>query len=584
MTRIAIVHKERCNPQGCGGYLCIRVCPENRMGKECIVKDPVDNKVKINESQCGSGVQVAVNRCPFDALEMINLPEELTKMPIHKYSPNGFHLYNIPTPVFGKVTGIVGRNGIGKSTAIKILAGVLKPNLGTEKEASYDDLLKFFKGTEAQVFFENLKAGKTKIAYKPQQVDLIPKTSEGKVIDLLKKCDERNAWDSVIKELDLKDVLDRDISVLSGGELQRVAIAACALKKASVYIFDEPTSFLDIKQRMGVAKFIKSLASEETAVMVVDHDLIILDYMTDLMHIIYGKEACYGIVSMPKAVRTGLNVFLEGYMKEENMRFRDYAIKFSKSHHSSVKQHPVLTSWKDLEISLENFKLTSKPGRVHKSEVVGILGENGIGKTTFVKALAGVVKAKGEIDKVKVSYKPQYINTTSDEIVAVALKDAIQKYEIQLIRPLDLKHLLTKKISHLSGGELQRVAIAQCLAQDAELYLLDEPSAYLDVEQRIAVAKTVKEFAESKSCSILVVDHDLLFIDYLAEKLAVFEGIPAKYGSIEGPFRMEEGMNKFLRTLDITLRRDQESNRPRINKQGSVADREQKEQNKLYYA
>ncbi len=586
MSRIAVIHKEKCNPHGCGNYLCIRVCPINRKGEECIFIDE-DKKAGIAENLC-IGCMICVHKCPFDAIAIINLPEELDSPPIHQFGRNGFHLYNLPIPIFGKVVGILGVNGIGKSTAVKILAGVLKPNLGNyEKEegAPYDDIITFFKGTEAQNFFEKMKKGEIVVSYKPQQVELIPKTTKGKVKDLLKKVDQKGEFNHVVKELELENILDNDIERISGGELQRVAIAATVLKKANVYFFDEPSSYLDIKQRIKVSMFIRNLANEHTAVMVVEHDLIILDYMTDLIHIMYGKEDVYGIVGGVKATRVGMNAFLEGYIKEENIRFRDHVIKFHEKPPIVQKGVEVLTSWEDISKTVGSFHLEAKEGKIFRGDTIGVLGENGIGKTSFVKILAGVEKAdKGTIDThVKVSYKPQYIEYDPEELVSVAVHHAVQKYEIPLIRPLNIKPLLLKKLGELSGGELQRVAICRCLSQDADLYLLDEPSAYLDVEQRLKISSVIAEFMELKGKSALVVDHDLLFLDYLSKKLTVFTGIPAKEGHCTGPFELEEGMSSFLRHLDISLRRDIESRRPRINKQGSVKDREQKSSGKLYY-
>ena len=584
MTRIAIVRKERCKGGIDCPYICMNACPVNRSGKNCICIEEKTKKVVIDEQLC-IGCGICVKKCPYDAIDIINLPEQLTKNPVHRYGRNGFHLYNLPIPIFGQVVGIVGRNGIGKSTALRILSGNLKPNLGEEKEADYRQMIDFFKGTEAQVFFEKLKKGEIKVAFKPQAVELIAKQFEGKVRDLLKKADEKNKLNEIAEKLELKNILDNNVKEISGGELQRVAIAATVLKKANLYVFDEPTSYLDIKQRIKVSKFIKELADEKTAVLLVEHDLIILDFMADLIHIVYGKEGSYGVISQPKSVKNGINVYLEGYMKEENMRFRDKPIKFLAHPPSESRKGFTLTSWSVIKKKLGNFNLSGEKGEIKKPEVVGIVGENGIGKTTFVKILAGVIKAdSGEVlNEVKVSYKPQYISPDSDELVSNVLRDAITKYEVQIMRPLELKHFLTKKISELSGGELQRVAIAECLSRDADLYLLDEPSAYLDIEQRLLVSKVIREMMEKNSKSCLVVDHDLLFIDYVSERMMVFEGKPAVSGLAKGPFSMLQGMNMFLEDLDITMRREIETLRPRINKPGSQMDVKQKAEGKRYY-
>ncbi len=597
MTRICIVKKEKCNPQGCGGYLCIRMCPVNRKGEECIIKTE-DGKVGIVEDLC-IGCGICPKKCPFEALDVINLPEELKKEPVHRYSENGFALYNLPTPMNNKVVGIIGKNGIGKSTALKILAGVEKPNLGKPgKEAEYDELIDYFKGNEAQGFFEKLKKGEVSISYKPQQVDLIPKQYKGTVKGLLEKVDELKELDKIAEVLELKEVLEHDIKKISGGELQRVAIAACVLKKADVYFFDEPTSFLDVKQRLKISSFIRSLADENTGVMVVEHDLIILDYMADLIHLMYGKPSAYGVVSQPKSAKAGINVYLSGYLKEENIRFREQGIKFEARPPVDIKRMELLTEWEAFKQKLGSFELEAGKGEVYKHDLVGILGENGIGKTTFVRALAGeisgqsplVQKAKKlsdikghELKGLKISYKPQYLES-NDELVMNFLQEAVQKHDVQLIRPLELKQLLMRKLSELSGGELQRVWIAKCLSADSDLILMDEPSAYLDIEQRLRLGKIISDMLKITGRSALIVDHDLLFVDTISDRLIVFQGKPAVQGRVTGPFPMEKGMNNFLQNIELTFRRDEESKRPRINKPGSQKDEEQKKSGKLYYS
>ncbi len=564
----------------------MKVCPSNRAGKLCKEKD-TDGKIKINEELCTDACSICAQKCPFDAIQMIKLPEALTTQPVHRYGQNSFVLYSLPTPKFGNVLGLVGRNGSGKSTAVKIIAGITKPNLGHWEKVgvSFTEILNAFKGSEAQVFFQRLHDGKITAAYKPQHVDVL-RSAKGTVRDLLTKVDQRTAFEDVVTALDLRTILTSDIATLSGGEMQRVAIAATALKQADLYIFDEPSSYLDIKQRLKMAQFLRSLVTDKTSLLVVEHDLVILDYLTDLVNILYGREGAYGIVSLPKNSKEGINQYLDGFLPDENMRFRDHALTFEIRPPSGHSHTSTLTSWNGLKKSLGSFTLNAPEGTLRAKEVVGILGENGIGKTTFVKLLAGIEQPdEGTIGTVgsgvKIAYKPQYLEPP-EGIVMAALGAGYQKYSNQL-RRLELQPLLLRNLSELSGGELQRVLVAQALCEEADLYLFDEPSAYLDVEQRVHVAKTIKECMTLREKTALVVDHDLLFLDYLSDRLLVLDGTPGRNGRVRGPFPMELGMNEFLKTAGITLRRDPQTKRPRMNKQDSRLDKEQKASGKYYY-
>jgi ATP-binding cassette subfamily E protein 1 len=96
-------------------------------------------------------------------------------------------------------------------------------------------------------------------------------------------------------------------------------------------MFDEPSSYLDVKQRLKAARMIRSLLSPENYVIVVEHDLSILDYLSDFICCLYGQPGAYGVVTMPFSVREGINVFLAGFVHTENMRFRDEELTFKVS-------------------------------------------------------------------------------------------------------------------------------------------------------------------------------------------------------------------------------------------------------------
>ncbi len=576
--RIAILEKDRCHPKKCSTE-CIKYCPKVRTGDETITLGE-DGKAVISEELC-VGCGICVKKCPTQAIMIIGLPDKLADQLTHRYGANGFALYGLPIPSQGKVSGILGVNGIGKSTAVKILSGQLMPNLG-EPDTTAEDVYEFFAGSELQDYMRRVSKKEMKTAQKPQYVDLIPKAFKGKVADLLKRTDERGARDETVKGLDLEIILDRDISELSGGELQRVAIAACAMRDADFYFFDEVTPYLDIFQRIRMARMIKRMG-EHKNIMVVEHDLAILDLLADVVHVAYGEPGGYGVITHPKGVRVGINEYLRGYLPEENIRIRPTPIEFEVKAPRPQKEVSTLTAFPSFARTLGTFKLDVKGGELRKREVVGVVGPNGIGKSTFARLLAGELEPDGgKLDfKVRISYKPQYVKADIEMPVGALLGSINKKfdtsyYNSEILVPMQIERLMDCNVNDLSGGELQRVAIAACLGKDADMFILDEPSAHLDVEQRTMATKVIKRFAENNDVTMLVIDHDIYMIDLLSDRLLVFDGEPGVHGEVHGPFEMREGMNRFLSSLDITFRRDEETRRPRVNKPESNLDREQK--------
>ncbi len=595
MPRIAVLDKDLCKPKKCS-LECLRFCPGVKIGDKTITIDEATGKPIISEELC-SGCGICVKKCPFKAIWIVNLPEELEEECVHSYGVNSFRLYRLPVPKEASVLGLIGQNGVGKSTALRILVGEIKPNLGRyDAPPSWDEVVARFKGSELQGYFSKLSKGQVKAVHKPQYVDKIPKYVKGVVGQILERVDERGKIDEVKDALELKEIWDRDLAKLSGGELQRVAIAAAILREATTYLFDEPSSYLDVRQRMKVAKAIRSLAEEGKTVIVVEHDLAVLDYLSDYVCVLYGKPGVYGVVSHPYSVREGINVYLDGYLPDENIRLRAEPIKFRvKPAPIERKPEQVFIRWGSMYKRLGSFNLKIEEGWLHKGEVACLLGPNGIGKTTMVKILAGILEPDEGFSlytssPLKISYKPQYLTELSLQgQVEQALREAIGAvlysawFQSDVIKPLQVDILLDKHIEELSGGELQRVAIAACLGVEAHIYLIDEPSAYLDVEQRLAMIKAIRRVVETRGAVALVVEHDVMIADALADAIILFRGEPGVEGQALQPMGLRRAFNIFLKDLDVTFRRDPQTGRARVNKPGSYLDRLQKSMGEYYY-
>ncbi len=600
--RIAIVDQERCRPKDCT-HECRRFCPRVRTGDETVIfPDGPDKPPVIVEALC-SGEGICVKKCPYNVISIINLPEELEEDTSHRYGVNGFKLFRLPIPKEGGVLGLIGPNGVGKTTAVRILAGEIQPNLGrVDAPPEWTEIIQEFRGSELQPFFEKIQNGNIVPIHKPQTITDLPKLSsiaDKPISELLESADSSGRLSELKIDMNLEGIWDRSIKFLSGGELQRVAVTAAIIREGDIYFFDEPSAYLDVRERLRIARAIRKLSDLGKTVVVVEHDLSILDYVSDHVCIFYGSPGAYGIVSHPHGTRVGVNIFLDGYIPDENMRFRETSISFKgmTSQDEEYAGSETLIEYGDMKKKFEDFELEVRGGRVAKGQIIGILGPNGIGKTTFVRMLAGVLEPdEGEVPdetingfELKVAYKPQYIEQDYPGNLRMYLREAggntvdTADYKTTVIRKLELEHLLDHSVEGLSGGELQRAAIARTLAQDADIYLFDEPSAFLDIEQRLATSRAIRKIVQDKLRTAFVVEHSILMADYLSDSMVVFNGIPGKKGRASPVTTMRIGMNAFLKEMGVTFRRDPQTGRPRVNKEGSQLDQQQKADGNYYY-
>ena len=587
--RVAVLIEERCKPNS-NAFAYLKkysaMCE-----RECIQVE--GNKCRILETACPVCFTRA-KHCPDEAIKIINLPEELDTDLTHSYGENSFRLFRLPSPRQDQIVGILGPNGIGKSTAINLLSGAFRANLGDWRNPSpeWEEVIKSFPRGELRDYLGLVSEGEVSIAVKPQYIDKLPRIFDGKVSALLRRVDDREELEKLSELMGVDHIQDRSLGDLSGGELQRVAICATLLKEADVYFFDEPSSYLDIYERMRMVRVIRELAEIGKRILVVEHDLAILDVLCDLTHIIYGERSAYGIFTPPRSTRTAINAYLEGFLPEENIRIREKPIQFLRGRNRGEETGDPILKWGDIGKNLGGFDLRTGEGQVKSAEVVGVVGPNATGKTTFVRIIAG------EIDPdegwctmdAKVSYKPQHVRSDFSGTVQDWLDSEIGnkwrsgEFHTQVTRTLQVDKMLELNARQLSGGELQAVCIAICLGKEADLYLFDEPSAHLDSNARMEAAKAIRRTMESNEKAAMVIDHDTYFLDIVSDSILVFQGEGGREGKAVGPLSLRKGMNLFLSDAEVSFRRDVESHRPRINKPNSRKDREQKSSGEYFYS
>jgi ATP-binding cassette subfamily E protein 1 len=628
LTRIAIIDKDKCKPTKCN-FECGLICPQNRQGKKCIELVDIEDTIttasssrktaKINESiciGCGLCAKPPQNRgCPFGAVMIVNIPTEISGDVIMRYNQNGFRLYRMPILKQGHILGFIGQNGIGKSTIVNILSNKLKPNFEKFNVTMTDqEIITKFRGTEMHKYMTKLYNNELRLSIKPQHVDSLVKHLQQKKVDPTVrqyiqnrcKCDQSSEWYfNVINTLELGKILDSKVQTLSGGELQRLMCATTFLTEANVYVFDEFTNYLDVRQRLNVAKLIREIINENRYVAIIEHDLAILDYVSDYICILYGKPSAYGVVSRPLSTSSGINDYFDGFIPSENMRFRtnEYDLgSLDVIESTGIRYSDTRIAYSANTIEFPLFKLNIEAGDFPiEGSMTIIMGKNGTGKSTFISHIAHEMQST-------VSHKPQYLSVnefiksdgsypTVGEFLFNNIKESYTNdlFRSDVVRPMMISSIEDRFLNELSGGEAQRFWITYCLGQKAHIYLIDEPSACLDIEQRVTTTKVFKKFFMHNKKVGFIVEHDMMMAVSLGseqnsqaviveEQVVENTEVSVRQSFAKRPMNFVNGINEFLKSLNVTFHSSTYSRhkRPRINKPNSVKDREQKAQNKYY--
>lgn len=540
--RLAAVNQDLCKPDQCQ-LECIEVCPVNKLNQECIVLSD-DRKLALISAPLCTGCGLCIKKCPFHAIDIVNLVAPVEDLLVYSYGENSFKLYGLALPQKG-VYGMLGDNGCGKSTNIKLLNRTLDVQRMPVKEWQH--------------FFTEKKP----LVVKPQELVSANLGNVGKLLEKIggPRLEELKA------ALDLDALWSRDLDQLSGGELQRVMVAAALCKDTGAYLLDEPFAFLDYAYRIRLVEYLREHFQDQH-VLLVDHDLSLLSYACNQTYILYGEPGVYGIVSQPYSTDRAIHMFLEGFLEGENVRFRNEPVKFKTgSQEKHVEKNVVLPS---AHITRGTFTVENPSDvALHAGEIVALVGRNGTGKSTLATHFA---------EKLGGSLKPQLLERSDDLVLGVLKTDS--PFQQRFIQDMGLKKQEFFSFNQLSGGELQKVRVFEALAQEAPLYVVDEPTNMMDVKGRVTLSRLLRDKAK-EGASILLIDHDLEFVLNTAHRLMIIDGEPAKHGTVAGVYPKTEGIAKLLKEFNLTYRRDAKTDRLKLNKAGSVKDRQLKKSGKF---
>ncbi|MDR0761485.1 MAG: ABC-F family ATP-binding cassette domain-containing protein [Campylobacteraceae bacterium] len=538
---------------------------------------------------------------------------------------------------------IIGKNGGGKSTLMKIINGTLEVDGGRRviKNGIKVEMLNqnpnFEESKTVRECIESELIELTQKRWEYEEISL-KITQDAQNSELLKKqleiasyLDIHNAWNlddkirRVIGEFDLKEYEDKSISLLSGGERRRVALAGLLLKKPDILLLDEPTNHLDVYM---VAFLEEIILKENFTLVFISHDRYFIDKIaTKTIEIddcklrsfeggyaeyLSGKEALLhsmqkeyeNILKLLKSEEEWLRRGVKARLKRDEGRkgrvyklreeakknpscIRKIKLEIEREKHNfnqekSVNRQKMLFELESVSKNLgkkcliKNFSI-----RIMQKDRIAIVGKNGTGKSTLLKMLIDELKPdSGKIQKgeFEIGYFDQQRQMLNDDknILETFCPNGGDRVDIQgknmhvfgyLKNFLFPKEYLDKKIGILSGGEKNRVALALLFAKKTNCLILDEPTNDLD----IPTINILEEYIQNYHGAVLFVSHDRYFVDKIAKKLLIFEGngqIVQSYGSYSEFLEYENELKEienYEKELNSTQGAKQKTNSKKLS-------------------
>ncbi len=511
----------------------------------------------------------------------------------------------------GAKIGVVGPNGAGKSTILKIMAGIDQPSNGEARlSAGYTVgiLLQEPPLNEDKTVLGNVQEGVGEIYAKIQRFNAISEEMASPDADydalleemgkLQEAIDAADAWDIDSQLEQAMDALrcppgDADVSVLSGGERRRVALCKLLLQKPDLLLLDEPTNHLDAESVLWLEQHLKSYHG---AVLAVTHDRYFLDHVAEWIaevdrgHL-YPYEGNYSTYLEKKRARLEVQGKKDAKMAKRlteelewvrsNAKGRQTKSKARLARYEEMAAEAERTRKLDFEeiqippgprlgnlvIEADNLKkgygdrvlIDGLSFSLPRNGIVGVIGPNGVGKTTLFKTIVGLEPLDGGNLKIGDSVKISYVDQSRgglDENKSVweTVSDGLDFIQVGNVEMPSRAYVSAfgfkgpdqqKKSGVLSGGERNRLNLAMTLKQGGNLLLLDEPTNDLDVETLSSLENALLEFP---GCAV-VVSHDRWFLDRVATHILSYEGTeenPANWYWFEGNFDSYE-QNKVER-------------------------------------